>query len=80
MKHRYELGNEDQLVLADTAGSLEIDHIKSLEELRAPRPGMQKIARSEEATCNLYTVIRDPEKNEVLFVLPYIRYKENDPL
>lgn len=50
--------------------------VKSLRSLNLQKSGSEE----EDMSCSYYRVIRDPQTNIVLFVQPYLRYKDNDPL
>ncbi len=57
--------------------NVEVDQIADLHDLSG---SSKRRVSNTDSSCSLYTVVRDPENNSVLFVLPYIRYKENAPL
>lgn len=82
MKNIITVGNSsyaETLPLKSINASIEVKQIAELSEL-TPAGNRKRIKSDSESSCSLYTVVRDPESNSVLFVLPYIRYKENDPL
>jgi hypothetical protein len=68
----------DLKILREMPDGLATEIVSDLNEIIdgvRPSPEMQ-----EASSCSHYEVLKDPISKAVLFVIPYFKYRDNDPL